>query len=549
MATQSQNPPIQTIEITNFRGSLTRILNGDMNSGLAKFTSSFGYDPFSKPMNLTWLEAPVDITGSIVDLIIAAKPRLESNQQYIYALGHLLNIYKITPNTISSPNADTPSVIGKLTGIGTAGSYGASMDFFGDTEKIFFGLKDRVVSVNFDGSGQAAVGTLANYYDVVFRPVLQFLGYLMFGNKRTIGLIDSTGTVISPVVGLGASSVYSSLAPPLPTETNITDIDLSPDGNYSYITTSGIANENIVTLGSDRNAAASSNGNIYYWNGVDAAITATKSIPSYAVTALQAYLDTNMFFSDDSFGASISDGTSKKISLPNNKSPLPNAVSVNGNFLTWVSPELTSDGTGMNASMYYYGNLDDENQKGLWRVVRYSTTLSNGFIYQTPVNLMTNNKYSTVNDALTAIVPLGYGKHYFSVYDFNSTTNKYTLQRFLITPTGTGTPQLGVYETQTQLFSKRITIKQIRVYTEPTVANNGFKVDVIGSNGSVQTNGTFNYTYSAGTDITKLQGALERIDFNPAMLDLYSVGLRITNTGTTNMTIHKIEVDYVQAGK
>ena len=47
---------METIEITNFQGRLTRILNGELNSGFAKFTTSFGYDPFSKPMNLTWAE-------------------------------------------------------------------------------------------------------------------------------------------------------------------------------------------------------------------------------------------------------------------------------------------------------------------------------------------------------------------------------------------------------------------------------------------------------------------------------------------------------------
>ncbi len=125
----------------------------------------------------------------------------------------------------------------------------------------------------------------------------------------------------------------------------------------------------------------------------------------------------------------------------------------------------------------------------------------------------------------------------------------YFLYRFLITSSGTGTPQLGVYETQTQLFSKRITVKQIRVYTEPTATGNGFQVDCIGSDGTIITNGTSTYTFAAGSDPTLLQGALERIDFNPKMGSTYALGLRITNTGTTNMTIKKIEVDWMPSGK
>ena len=57
------------------------------------------------------------------------------------------------------------------------------------------------------------------------------------------------------------------------------------------------------------------------------------------------------------------------------------------------------------------------------------------------------------------------------------------------------------------------------------------------------------YTYAAGTDVTKLQGSLERIDFNPIMKDVYSLAIRISNLGNANMTIHKIEVDYSQSGK
>lgn len=534
-----------TIEITNFGGRLTRKKNGDIKSGLAKFSTSFGYDPFSKPGQLTWLEAPTDISPTPAELIVAAKPRYESvtGSTYIYALGNSKTLFKITPNSISTPNLDTSSVLSTLPN-GSV-SYGASMDFFGTTEKIFIGMDDRVVSVNFDGSGAANVGTVANYTANVYRPLKQFIGKLFFGNKNNVGAIDATETVTSPVV----STHYEQLSPGLPQETYLTDLDLAPDGEYLLLTTSGVTNENLATVLNDKQAAAASNGAIYKWNGSDTGITATTTIPSYAVTAMQTFLDSNMFFSNDSFGASLSNGATKLLTMPNNKSPFANSTLVNGNFTCWVTPEVT-DSASMVASMYYYGQLDeDDNTKGLWRVMRYSSTLTGGFIYQTPLHLLTNNKYSTVNTAITAVATLGYGKHYFSVFDVNNTTSKFTLQRFLITPTGTGTPQLGVYETQNQLFSEKIKIKQIRVYTEPTVTGNGFQLDVIDNNGSVVTNGSFTYSYSAGTDETLLQGALERINFNPAVKPLYSVGIRITNTGTTNMVINKVEIDWEEAGK
>ncbi len=84
---------------------------------------------------------------------------------------------------------------------------------------------------------------------------------------------------------------------------------------------------------------------------------------------------------------------------------------------------------------------------------------------------------------------------------------------------------------------------------EPAVSGNGFQLDLIGSDGKVITNGTSTFTYALGTDPTFNQGALERYDFNPAMKDTYALGVRITNTGTTNMTINKVEIDYIQSGK
>ena len=533
----------ETIEITNFSGKLTRKIDGDLNSGFANFTTSFGYDPFSKPGNLTWFEAPVDISTGITDLIVAAKPRFESGTQYIYALGSTGKLYKIQPNSITSPNVDSVIGIGSVLAGSSSYNFGGSIEFFGATEKIYIGSDSGVNSINFDFTADQRIGGASNYTSNRYRPLKQFIGKLFYGNGNNLGAIDSTGTIVPSVASSGQ------INPALPTSNYVTDLDVAPDGNYLYITATTIPNENITTVSNDRQDAASGEGYLYKWNAIDQGITALSSIPSYAVTALQTYLNNNIFFSNDSFGASLNDGTNKLLTLPNNKAPFPNSTTVTGNFISWVAPELVN-GTALSASMYYYGKLDENSENGLWRVMRYGTTLSSGFIYQTPVNLLTNNKYSTVNNAITSIVTLGYGKHYFSVYDVNSGTNSYKLLRFLITPTGSGTPQLGVYQTQTQLFGKRVSIKQIRVYTEPTATNNGFQIDLVGSDGAIITNGTFNYSYSAGTgDITKLEGSLERINFNPKMMDVYACALRITNTGTSNMTIKKIEVDWEPSGK
>lgn len=543
----------ETITITNFGGRLTRIVNGDLNSGFAKFATSWGYDPFSKPMNLSWFEKPTDISTGITDLVVAAKPRYEGGTQYVYAVGNSGKLYKIQPN--SNTNANVDSVVGIASvGASSVGSgaisfaYAPSMEFFGNTEKIYVASDTQINSINFDGSADTLV-TNKNYVSSVGGHVLKpFIGDLIFGNGNTIGAIDSTGTVVSSVIGTGQGNLYSEFNPPLPVSNKVHDIDDSPEGNYVYVTASQINNEPIGNFDTT-NPAASSEAYIYRWNGIDDAVTGLNKVPSYAVTALQTYLNSNMFFSHDAFGASLFDGTSKLISLPNNRSPLPNSVLINGNFISWIAPEIVG-GNEMSGSLYYFGALDQENPSGLYRVMRYAAVAANGFIYQTPVNILTNNKTSSLNITRSSILTVGYGKHYFSTWETSDNVQTtYKLFRFLVTPTGTGTPQEGVYETQTQIFSKKIDIKQIRIYTEPTVANNGFQIDIIGNDGSIMTNGTFNYTFVAGSDETRLQGSLERINFNPTCDSLYGFGIRITNTGTTNMCVKKIEIDWTESGK
>jgi hypothetical protein len=380
-----------------------------------------------------------------------------------------------------------------------------------------------------------------------------FLGLLRVSNASTIFTIGPGATVVSNYNASirGVINANSDLQTPLSVDTEIQDMDVSVDGNYLLLATSSIDNEQISTLNQDYTSAAASDGVLYGWNGSDPRTTTETTMPSASLTALQTYLGNNLFFSNDSFGSSVGDGINKLLTMFNNKSPFANATAVNGNFLTWIVPEVTSNtGEVTYASMYYFGGLDQENPPGLYRVFRQKPVGAFS-AYQTPFNMVVDNRYTTTSSVRSAPSPLmlGTGKHYFSVWWPGAVSNFYKLFRFSITPTGTGTPLLGVYETQTQIFSKRITVKQIRVYTEPTVSGNGFQIDFVGSDGNVITNGTSVYTYASGTDITQLQGSLERIDFNPSMKDTYALGPRITNTGTTQMTIHKIEIDYIFSGK
>src|SRR3990167_1672381 len=530
-----------TLEITNFDGRLTRIKNGKINSGFAKFNTSFGYDPFSKPGQLTWFEAPVDLDPndtSIALTMVCGKIRIESNQLYVYAIGtnysNAAKLFKIQPNSLGNPNLDSSSVIATLTN--NSFLFGGSMEFFGGNTSVLTVTNDtKLLTINTTGSGESSKSTFfsANTY----HPLTKYLGKIFAGDGVNLTSMDASLTVTSSV-----------LSPGLPVDTNIRDVGVTPEGNYLSMAASAIPPER-QDAPYDVVSAAGGSGYVFNWNGSDGGVTNYKSFPSHAITSFRTYMNNQYLFSNDSFGASLSDGNQKLLTLTNNRSVIPNAVATNGNFITWTSTEFV-DST-LKGSMYYFGSLDKEVPAGLWRMFRQVSSQTNGFIYTVPFNMTIENKFSTLNNAQTSVISYGFGKHYFSTYDIanGGSPIKYKLYRFCVTSTGTGTPQAGVWETQNQLFSKRVSLSEIRVYTEPTVTGNGFQLDLIGNDGNVISNGTFTYSFAAGTDITLLQGALERINFNTDIKPVYSLGIRITNTGSTNMTINKIEIDWVESGK
>jgi hypothetical protein len=538
-----------TITITNFGGRLTRYKNGDLNSGMAKFDTSFGYDPFSKPGNLTWLNQPDDIKGStITDAVLAGKIISPStNEQYVYAIGNTGRLYKVDPTQSASTNTplfDSPSLIAGLNNTLSGGqtsvagnfNYGADIDYY--NSKLHITSDSTIIRCNIDGSAIGSVTGANSVQSALYHPMVQFLGSLYIGNGSNLLKIDTSGLVVSAAV----------LSPALPSGMYISDLDVTPDGVYMIITASYLYPFAIGTPTSARGQPYAVDSYKFYWNGTDAGITAFEALPSFPATALNTFLDKNFTFNQDAFGTAIYEGPQKLLSLPNNLSPMPNAAAPNGTFLTWASTEGTGTVTSADTSydntytsLYYYGRLDAENPPGLWRLLRVTPT--SNVAYRAPVNMLVNN--FTMSRQFVA----GWGKHYISAWEVNTDgdTNTFHFYRFTLPPTANTSPVLGVYETQTQLFSKRIHVDQVRVYTEGTAANNGFRIDLIGADGNSNYNNT--YTYVAGTDETKLQGSLERINFNPDIESGYAVGVRMTNTGTANMTIPKIELDISDEGR
>ena len=107
-----------------------------------------------------------------------------------------------------------------------------------------------------------------------------------------------------------------------------------------------------------------------------------------------------------------------------------------------------------------------------------------------------------------------------------------------------GSAIAGVYETQNQLFSKKAKVGEVRIYGEPWVTNNSFKIELIGSDGGVIANSA--KTFTVGSSMTS--GA-DFASYTPQIATTYALGVRITNAGSVNNVITKIEVDYSIGGK
>ena len=104
----------------------------------------------------------------------------------------------------------------------------------------------------------------------------------------------------------------------------------------------------------------------------------------------------------------------------------------------------------------------------------------------------------------------------------------------------------SVYQTQCEMFSKKMTVSEVRVYGEPWIAGNAFTIDLIGSAGSDTAISGGSYTFTAGTNLTVGD---DYAWYNPTIAPTYALGVSIKNAGTTNHTINKIEIDYEPAGK
>lgn len=533
---------VKTLTVTNWQGSMTEYVNGDLNSGRADVLESFGANPFSNPNSLTWNLNPVQIdpTGSVItDMILAGKERLESGILYVYAIGHTGRLYKIQVNNPATynPDYDNPVLVATLAINSPTFTRGGFMDFYGATAKIYIGHDKGVTSINFDGTGEAFVGILGSWVQNVPRPLQQFIGILYIGNGPNLAAIDSTLLVTS----------YTRLNPGFPANSQVRDIDVSPDGTYLETVVSNLPLGDITSPLPDIVSTASSESYIFKWNGTDDGYTSFNTFPSFSLNANILFQNYQYTFGSDQYGSAIFNPLEKQLTEPKVQPSMPNAIVSTGNIVSWIAP-FYLDGNLLVLNNIF-GSLDWEVGRGYWTNFILSATGTETDINRVPCQIPVSNfGLGAMSNGYPNGI-FGTGKIYFSTLETSVLpTTKYKFYKWepiatsVVDPVGTAIQ--GVYQTQTQLLSKKVKLGEIRVYGEPWVAGNSFSIDIIGSNnlpiaGASKTF-TAGSTMSVGDDFCW---------YTPQVSPTYAIGLRVTNLGDVNHVISKVEIDYAIGGK
>lgn len=536
--------PVKTLVVDNFLGNMTPYLDGDINSGLAYVVEVFGYDPFRKAGNLTWYESSTQIDPNediITDLILCGKPRVESGILYMYCVGHTGRVYKIQvndPNTYN-PNYDNPVLLTTLTAETPTFTRGGFIDFFGATERVYIGHDKGVTRLNFDGTSETFVGSVGSYTQNVPRPLKQFLGKLYIGNGSNLAEIDSTATV----------TTYAKLSPAFPAGTQVRDIDVTPSGNYLQAVVTELPLSDITATTPDTSTLSPANSYLFGWNGTDVGYTEYTTYSSATISSNKTFGDSQYLFGYDTRGGGVWNPTRKFISSSPESaygdSPNPNAVDAASGLMVWAST-LPFDGRLEMLGTMYGTASDYEYQPGYWAPFSQPATDPETDVMRVPFYMIVSNwaQGGSGNGYTDQI--FGESKVYFSCLETSAApTTKYRLYKQSFTPAGLGTPIVGaVYQTQNQIFSKKVQVKAVRIYGDPWIADNAFTIDIIGSAGTPISG--MSKSFVAGTNLTIGD---DFAWYTPQGAPTYAIGLRITNDGTTNNTITKVEIDYALGGQ
>ncbi len=542
---------LKTIIVDKFNGRGTRYRNGDMNSGMSPVSSStsvpWGYDTQQVSGVLVFDQVATSIKGSVItDCVVAGKERIEDSgsgyQSYLYCVGHLGRVYKIQVNNVTTktPDYDNPVLLATLA-LGQTFQFGGSFDFYtiGGTEYILIGHDTGVTRLDLAGTNETAIGIsdATHWIANVPRRNVQFIGSIFYTNGSNLAKIDSTGAVVS----------YTALSPGFPSNMQSRDVRVTADGRYLVTTVTRSPLANILLTIPDTGSISATDSLLVYWNGTDTGASSSTYFPYFPLSAYYTFGSKEYVFGEQVGGAMLGTPNGVINVLEFESAPLPNAVSSSGDYMGWFATRFVNGSQKVICNLY--GTIDNETPIGFYKQLLLSSTLDGGDIIRVPFASVVSSWQASGATSGYSNQPFqlyGTGKSYFSTLEYNGSTTAYNFYAFHNVVDFQSSANTGNYQTQNQLFGKKIKPTAVRVYFEPTGATNSlvsFRIDLIGMNGNVLTGGSYTFSSANQISTTADSGTYPTtVGATPAL------GLRITNLGYLTPFIHKVEIDYTSYG-
>lgn len=357
----------------------------------------------------------------------------------------------------------------------------------------------------------------------------EFFGGIFIGNGPY--LVDFA--IASLIV-----SHTSRLSPTYPVNYIINSLSVDGEGRYIRINATTGTTQDIITVDPTAPTQAPTSRTIY-WNGVDTSYDSYDPFSQTNMSGMFSYLGSDMATGQDFWGASLfqtAGGTvDKMLALREVRAPNSNSITSTGSLLLFAAPYYVQN--IWKCGIFAFGMLDDQDAPTIYQLLALDLSDSNTICTAVGMLRLAQNRYIKSDGT-----NLTNSKFYVSTYE-TGTTPHANLYSFNLTP-GAGTPNDGVYQTQTEYFPMQQQIDRIAFYVNPTQSGVSFKLELVDVDDTIPTGASFTYTYAAGTDETLLAGSLEFFEWGDIQVkNFQAMGLKITNLGTVQPGINQLFIE------
>ncbi len=535
MATQT----VKTLTIDNFSGEITPDMIGSLNSGQCPIAlTPYGKLPFGRYKNrgLQFIEGNNLIASNFFEAplhtvkVFINTPSLAPTVFTVDWGGAAYNI-QVANTTVPTPDVDTK--VQFTNSIADTLHYGGGMFYDPNAKVIVVGTDGGAYYTNANPMGNPTTATftaVSGSWNLIGipRPVCFFRGTLYVGDGEKLVSLNSSYTAIA------SNSV---LALTVPVGWVIRNLKVSPDGTYLIITASPRTQVNDFRIDQGQQPQFQPlDSVVLYWNGSDAGYSSMQYFAGLNIVSLAVSSTDAVMFAKDIDGIGIYDLTGNKLAYIDD-------VSENGEanqFQSYPPYPWSIDAIGkkffflfqQGNNLYIY--MFDLETRKLVSLYQDSSANTGSVVGGLCIASIAANSVISGSWQLTTKSKL----YYFFTKITGGTSYGYYIHLG-----NYGGNMAGLYPTQFEEFGRKIRPVSIRVFTYPTAAGNSFIVRLQ----DIQLNNLFNqtYTFAAGGDLTKAQGALTKIEWQVKSKAVDAMSLQILPNASTPFFVKKVEIDYL----